>query len=155
MITGTQKTISRLLPHVSGRLKQALTCVEKLDLQALPLGKTLLDGDRIFASVNEYETELVTQRRPEKHFTHIDIQLVASGRESIGYTDVENVSDLTEDRRETNDVVFYGHTEKENFIDLETGDLAIFFPWEVHRPNCYYHGEKGKVKKVVVKVKVD
>lgn len=154
MITGTQKEIGRLLPYVDGNLKKALELVADLDLQTLPIGKTPLDGDDIFASVNEYETEPVTDRRPEKHFKYIDIQLLAAGKESIGYTDVENVSDLTEDRAETNDVVFYGHTEKENFIQLKQGDFAIFFPWEVHRPNCYYANGPFKVKKVVVKVKV-
>lgn len=154
MITGTQKEIGRLLPHVTGRLKEALEKVADLDLAALPVGKTPLDGDNIFASTNIYDTEPKDDRRPEKHFTHMDIQLVAEGRERIGYTDVENASDITEDRRETGDIVFYGKTEKENFVQLQAGDFAIFFPWEVHRPNCNFADKPERVKKVVVKVKL-
>ena len=92
-------------------------------------------------------------RRPEKHFQYIDIQVLGAGRESIGYTDVENVGSLTEDRREKDDVVFYGSTRKENFVKLEKGDFAIFFPWEVHRPNCWFGEGPETVKKIVVKVR--
>jgi biofilm protein TabA len=156
MITGTQKEIGRLLPFVTGRLKEALLKVEALDLAALPVGKTPLDGDNIFASVNKYATEPAADRRPEKHFQYIDIQLVASGHETIGYADEENAAEITEDRREAGDVVFFGKLSKENHVRLETGDFAIFFPWEVHRPNCQCDGEGAvEVKKVVVKVKKD
>ena len=117
------------------------------------MGKTPLAGEDIFASVNEYETEPVEDRRPEKHFQYIDIQVLGAGRESIGYTDVENVGSLTEDRREKDDVVFYGSTRKENFVKLEKGDFAIFFPWEVHRPNCWFGEGPETVKKIVVKVR--
>lgn len=57
MITGTQKEIERLLPFVTGRLKHALELVAKLDLTKLPVGKTPLDGETIFASTNVYQTE--------------------------------------------------------------------------------------------------
>lgn len=153
MITGTLEQLDRLLPQVASNVKKALELLKQVDVMNLPNGKTPLDGENIFASVNTYETEPVTDRRPEKHFKYIDIQILGAGREAIGYTDVENVSDLTEDRRETNDVVFYGTTRKENFVELEKGDFAIFFPWEVHRPNCWFGEGPETVKKIVVKVR--
>lgn len=153
MITGTLEQLDRLLPQVAGNVKKALELLKQVDVMNLPNGKTPLDGENIFASVNTYETEPVTDRRPEKHFKYIDIQILGAGREAIGYTDVENVSDLTEDCRETNDVVFYGTTRKENFVELEKGDFAIFFPWEVHRPNCWFGEGPETVKKIVVKVR--
>lgn len=153
MITGNLEQLDRLLPQVAGRVKKALELLKQVDVLALPTGKTPLEGDDIFASVNTYETEPVTDRRPEKHFKYIDIQILGAGREAIGYTDVENASDLTEDRREKDDVVFYGRTQKENFVDLEKGDFAIFFPWEVHRPNCWFGEGPETVKKIVVKVR--
>ena len=153
MITGTLEQLDRLLPQVAGNVKKALELLKQVDVMNLPNGKTPLDGENIFASVNTYETEPVTDRRPEKHFKYIDIQILGAGREAIGYTDVENVSDLTEDRRETNDVVFYGTTRNENFVELEKGDFAIFFPGEVHRPNCWFGEGPETVKKIVVKVR--
>lgn len=153
MITGTLEQLDRLLPQVAGNVKKALELLKTVDVENLPVGKTPLDGDDIFASVNTYETEPRADRRPEKHFQYIDIQILGAGRETIGYTDVENAGDLTEDRRETNDVVFYGTTRKENFVKLEKGDFAIFFPWEVHRPNCWFGEGPETVKKIVVKVR--
>lgn len=153
MITGTLEQLDRLLPQVAGNVKKALKLLKDVDVENLPLGKTPLDGDDIFASVNTYETEPMTDRRPEKHFKYIDIQILGAGREAIGYTDVENASDLTEDRRVKDDVVFYGTIRKENFVELEKGDFAIFFPWEVHRPNCWFGEGPETVKKIVVKVR--
>lgn len=121
MITGTQKEIERLLPFVTGRLKHALELVAKLDLTKLPVGKTPLDGETIFASTNVYQTEPRENRRPEKHFTHMDIQLVVEGRETIGVTDVENVSDLTEDRREKDDIVFMATRKKKTLFSCKRG----------------------------------
>ena len=153
MITGTLEQLDRLLPQVAGNVKKALELLKQVDVTALPAGKKLLDGEDIFASVNTYETEPVQDRRPEKHFRYIDIQILGAGREAIGYTDVENAGNLTEDRREKDDVVFYGTTRKENFVKLEKGDFAIFFPWEVHRPNCWFGEGPETVKKIVVKVR--
>ena len=153
MITGTLEQLDRLLPQVAGNVKKALELLKQVDVTALPDGKKLLDGEDIFASVNTYETEPVQDRRPEKHFRYIDIQILGAGREAIGYTDVENAGNLMEDRREKDDVVFYGTTRKENFVKLEKGDFAIFFPWEVHRPTCWCGEGPETVKKILVKVR--
>lgn len=155
MITGNLEHLDRILPQLTGTVKKALELLAERDVTELPVGKTLLAGEDIFASVNEYATEPVEDRRPEKHFQYIDIQVLGAGREAIGYTDVENASNLTEDRREANDVVFYGNVKKENFVRLEKGDFAIFFPWEVHRPNCQFDGKGEKVKKIVIKVRMN
>ena len=119
MITGNLDHLDRLAGQLTGPVKKALELLAERDVTELPVGKTPLAGEDIFASVNEYETEPVEDRRPEKHFQYIDIQVLGAGRESIGYTDVENVGSLTEDRREKDDVVFYGSTRKENFVKLE------------------------------------
>lgn len=155
MITGNLAHLERLAGQLTGPVKKALELLAERDVTELPAGKTPLAGEDIFASVNVYETEPAADRRPEKHFQHIDIQVLGAGREKIGYTDMENAGKITEDRRETNDVVFYDKVEKENFVQLEKGDFAIFFPWEVHRPNCQFEGKTEKVKKIVVKVRMD
>ena len=84
MITGTLEQLDRLLPQVAGNVKKALELLKQVDVMNLPNGKTPLDGENIFASVNTYETEPVTDRRPEKHFKYIDIQILGAGREAIG-----------------------------------------------------------------------
>lgn len=54
-------------------------------------------------------------------------QLMAEGTETLGFTDVEHVSDMTEDRRKTSDVSFYGKTERENVVTLQKGTLPSSF----------------------------
>ena len=148
MITGNLDHLDRLAGQLTGPVKKALELLAERDVTELPVGKKLLAGEDIFASVNEYETEPARDRRP-------DIQILGAGREAIGYTDVENAGEITEDRREANDVVFYGQVKKENVVKLEKRDFAIFYPWEVHRPNCQFDGKAEKVKKIVVKVRMD
>ena len=89
MITGNPQDMARMAKALQGRVAQALEILSQLDVKALPVGKTPLDGDNIYASVNEYATEPWADRRPEKHEQYIDIQIVAAGREIIGYGDVE------------------------------------------------------------------
>ena len=64
----------------------------------------------------------------KKHFQYIDIQVLGAGRESIGYTDVENVGSLTEDRREKDDVVFYGSTRKRELCEAGERRFRHFLP---------------------------
>lgn len=153
MITGNPQDMARMAKALQGRVAQALEILSQLDVKALPVGKTPLDGDNIYASVNEYATEPWADRRPEKHEQYIDIQIVAAGREIIGYGDVENAGPMTEDKRETNDVSFYASVAQEKKLELEEGQFAIFYPWEVHRPNCQFADSPEQVKKVVVKVR--
>jgi len=42
----------------------------------------------------------------------------------------------------------------ENFVIVKPGEFAVFFPWEVHRPNCQAGDKPSQVKKVVLKVKM-
>ena len=99
MITGNLDHLDRLAGQLTGPVKKALELLAERDVTELPVGKKLLAGEDIFASVNEYETEPARDRRPEKHFQYIDIQILGAGREAIGYTDVENAGEITEDRR--------------------------------------------------------
>ena len=66
---------------------------------------------------------------------------------------MENTSDLTEDRREKDDVVFYGSTRKENFVKLEKGDFAIFLPLGSPSAQLLVWRGPETVKKIVVKVR--
>jgi biofilm protein TabA len=49
------------------------------------------------------------------------------------------------------DCAFYKNVKDEMDLVLTLGVYAVFFPEEVHRPNCQY-GASGKLHKVVVKV---
>ena len=110
----------------------------------------------MFARVNTYNTEPKAERRAEKHNQYIDVQYVAQGSETIWFTPLTPACIETENKADENDVIFYADPKEKNCVVLNTGDFAIFFPWELHRPNCA-HGCCGEgaiqhVQKIVVKV---
>ena len=137
------------------RLHKGLAYLEEMMKSDVADEKFVIDEDRIFGFVTTVETEEVSARRPESHKRHIDIQFLMEGREKIGYIrkneDLKVVSDLLEEK----DNCFYdGSIEGEVFLDLKPGDFAVFFPEDVHRPQCI-SGDNTKIRKAVIKIRVD
>lgn len=153
MLQGNKNDIAKLLPYVSERLQKALAYVAATDFSKLANGEYEIDGRNVFARVNTYDTEPSAERRPEKHNDYIDVQFVASGKEKIFYTPLTADCVETENKAEKEDVIFYADPQEKNFVTLDAGDFAIFFPWELHRPNCNAGAKAAHVQKIVVKVK--
>ena len=75
------------------------------------------------------------------------------GEEAIWYTPLTADCVETENKAEKEDVIFYADPQEKNCAVLNSGDFAIFFPWELHRPNCSVEKIASNVQKIVVKVK--
>lgn len=153
MLQGNKKDIEKLLPYVSERLQKALAYVATTDFSKVENGEYEIDGRNVFARVNTYDTEPKADRRPEKHNDYIDVQFVARGEEVIWYTPLTSKCVETENKAEKEDVIFYADPHEKNCAVLNSGDFAIFFPWELHRPNCSVEKIANNVQKIVVKVK--
>ena len=153
MLQGNKKDIEKLLPYVSERLQKALAYVAATDFSKVENAEYEIDGRNVFARVNTYDTELKADRRPEKHNDYIDVQFVARGEEAIWYTPLTDACVETENKAEKEDVIFYADPQEKNCAVLNSGDFAIFFPWELHRPNCSVEKTASNVQKIVVKVK--
>ena len=153
MLQGNKKDIEKLLPYVSERLQKALAYVAATDFSKVENDEYEIDGRNVFARVNTYDTEPKAERRPEKHNDYIDVQFVARGEETIWYTPLTADCVETENKAEKEDVIFYADPQEKNCAVLNSGDFAIFFPWELHRPNCSVEKIASNVQKIVVKVK--
>lgn len=153
MLQGNKNDIAKLLPYVSERLQKALAYIAATDFSKLANGEYEIDGRNVFARVNTYDTEPKAERRPEKHNEYIDVQFVADGKETIWYTPLTAECVETENKAEKEDVIFYAEPQEVNCTTLNAGDFAIFFPWELHRPNCNAGENALHVQKIVVKVK--
>ncbi|MDD3395994.1 MAG: YhcH/YjgK/YiaL family protein [Acidaminococcaceae bacterium] len=147
------KQIGQVIPFVSPKLRRALTHLTKTDFLHTANGEYALDGREIFFRVNSYATEPLADRRAEKHFEYIDVQYIAAGTEMIGFAPFTPELELLEEHFK-DDVAFYHVAETENLVVLHPGDIAIFFPWEVHRPNCQVGITPCEVKKVVGKIRL-
>ena len=153
MILGNKSDIAKVLPYVGEGLQKALAYIAATDFAYIENGEYEIDGRNVFARINTYETEPKAERRSEKHNDYIDVQFVARGEEEIWFAPLEEKYVVTEDLSEENDVLFYADPGEVNSVKLGAGDFAVFFPWELHRPNCQLDGKASDVQKIVVKVK--
>jgi YhcH/YjgK/YiaL family protein len=129
------------------QLFKGLTFLKENDLASLPLGRYEIDGDAVFAIVQEYETHLPEECRWEAHYNYTDIQYVVEGSEKIGWSTLDDVA-KTEDLPE--DDVYFFDAEGDHFV-VQAGQFAVFAPQDAHRPGVAVEGP-APIKKVVVKV---
>ena len=122
------------------------------DLKALPLGRVDIDGDEVFASVQEYTTMPADACRYESHDLYFDIQYVVEGQEQFGYTKRAGLEEEAP-YNEADDIVFFKEPEQGGAVLLRAGDCAVVAPEDAHKPRCIA-GTPCKVRKIVVKVRV-
>ena len=132
--------------------RESLDYLKALD-PSTPEGRYEISGTSCFALVQRYETAPADTRRLEAHQKFIDIQLIASGSEFIGVSTPENRIAITEYDSEK-DVQFFDGTEGLSECALQAGELAIFFPEDLHKPGCQLGDKATSVIKVVVKIPV-
>jgi len=134
--------------HLAPRLRQGLDWLRSRDLLALPEGRHDVDGDRLFALVQEYTTRSAAECRWEAHRQYTDIQYVVSGIECMGYTNIAHTTQ-THPYDPARDVAFF--EAGVDFVTVRAGMFAIFAPEDVHAP-CAAAGTPGVVRKIVLKV---
>ena len=133
-------------------IQKAIKYLKETDFSSVPVGRYDIDGDNIYALVQEAETVPVEKKRPESHKKYADVQFLVSGIEKYGFApDTGNLE--IADGNEANDIYFYSQCPNESFLIAEPGCYNVFFPGDIHRPGCAV-SDSVKIKKVVVKVKV-
>ena len=132
------------------RLQAGFNYLQQTDLSAVPAGTVQIDGDRVFAMIQEYNTKPRAQGFWESHRKYIDIQYVVSGVEQMGYVNIAQVSNGAYDADK--DLIM--HEGSGSFILLPAGMFTLLFPNDVHMPQIAVDNPHP-VKKVVVKVAVE
>lgn len=133
---------------MSENLKKGLEWLLSQDLVNIKPKKYIIDGESVWANVQEYETK--DEAKYETHRKYIDIQYMIKGKEFVGVTDKTNCSTCVEYNSDT-DLEFMDIKVKEEYQILNEGDFLIFYPTDAHKPSIN-PDEKLKVKKVIVKV---
>lgn len=132
------------------RLKKAFSFLQRADLSMLTVGRYEIDGEDVFALVQECELKPVCEMKVEAHRKFIDIQAPLSGPEVFGVGRLSN-SNFSLPFDEQKDVGFYSQTL--DAIVLQPGEFVMFVPpYCAHGPCCTF-GEPRRIKKVVVKVR--
>ncbi len=136
-----------LYQSINERIAKGFEFLHNTDLDAIPSGKHDIDGDTIFALVQEYQTKPLAECKLESHKKYIDIQYVIRGEEFMGVTTKNNQKILEQD--EDKDYTFYEGTT--SLVRVSKGMFTIFFPDDLHQP-CVQTESAAEVKKVVIKV---
>ena len=138
----------------SPAMKRALSYLRETDFSKLKDGRYEIDGDRIYATVQRYDTKPARECRPESHRRYTDVQYVAEGQEFIGWCAFTPELKIAEPYNEEKDIAFYEKLEPESNFVLSEGCFAVLTPKDIHRPCCAIE-EPSPVLKVVMKVAVE
>ncbi len=134
-------------------LRKAFDFLRGRDLLQLPDGRVEIDGDRVFARVQRYETVTTDAPMFEFHRKYIDVQFIATGEEVIGWAPAERMS-VTEAYDAGRDVGF-GTVAAGTWtpVHLHAGQLMVLWPEDAHAPKGAAR-VPSSVMKIVVKVAV-
>jgi YhcH/YjgK/YiaL family protein len=137
--------------NIHTRISAAFRYLRDTDLAAIAPGKYEIDGDELFAIVQEYDTMDATTEQMESHKKYIDVQYMMQGEELVGHA-LLNGHAVAKEYDAENDFMLYADAPS-FFTKMAAGTFMMFFPHDLHMP-CIRVNETGKVKKVVVKVKI-
>lgn len=127
--------------------------IKKATEENLPAGKYDIDGDNVFASVQEYTSNYEQDGMFEGHRRYIDIQYIVSGIEVMEVMNISKAKVKTQ-YDTVKDIEFFENNKKADKLVLETGEYGIFFPSDIHKPGLCFEGSPDTVKKIIVKVKL-
>ncbi len=136
------------------RIAIGLALLNEDNVRNAPPGKYEVDGDSLFYIVDEYETGPVEEGRLEIHRKYLDIQYIVSDSECIGFALLEGLTEETPYDNET-DLAFYRYEPMMSQLHLKQGMFAIFWPNEPHMPGRRIGNTPEKVKKIVVKIRME
>ena len=131
----------------------AFAFIHRAIQESLPVGRYDLDGDKIFAMVQEYNTKAEADTRFEGHQKYIDVQYIIAGTEVMQAVDIAKTAPETDYDAEK-DFAFFRTSEAIVRAPLKENDFAIFFPHDIHRPGIAQNNTPEPIKKIVVKIKV-
>lgn len=132
------------------RFRKALDYLAQTDVTELAPGRYDIDGDKVFALVQRYETKPQEKGVWEAHRRYIDVQYVAAGVETMGYAPLGKLTVTKPYAPEGDCELLEGSGA---FFDAAAGMFALFYPQDAHMPGLAC-GASQPVVKVVVKIAV-
>ena len=138
----------------SAAIVRALDFLKNTDLQALPGGRHAIEGDMMYANVDDVETKLFETTKPESHKNYVDIQFMVKGQENMGFFVGHGRVKPIESYPERDCYFYPNESIDEGQIYCPEGYYTVFFPSDIHRPLLAVDDKPIKIRKVVVKVHV-
>jgi YhcH/YjgK/YiaL family protein len=128
----------------------AFDFLHRADIADLFEGKNEVDGNNAYAIVVKAPGRKPDEGLLETHDKYIDIQMVISGIDTMGWKARKDLGPATETSDPHNDVAFY-KDKPDAWTTVKPGMFAIYFPEDAHLPMI----SDGDLHKIVVKVAVE
>ena len=109
-----------------------------------------IDGKKVYAIFQKYNTKSLSQARLEGHKKYIDLQFIHKGTEQIGYADIADITGPA-DYDPANDI-FFTTALRTSFITLAPSQAAILTPDDLHAPCLSTSPLPTPVCKIVIKI---
>ena len=123
----------------------------KNDLSSLNLGRHYI-SDKCFLNLMEYETKYDVVNDFEAHRIYDDVHYVVIGEEKIKWQDISKAQEVSLYNQE-GDYQFFKCSCAEECV-LNAGDIVIFSPEDVHKPQFAADNERV-IRKAVFKIRQD
>ena len=139
------KSVAGLRP-----LQKAFEILSAHSLEGRSPGRHDLDGDRLYANIQQDTSRDPGKYQFEVHRKYIDIHYLVAGKEMIGSADPAALT-VAVPYSEEKDVELYARPEHYRKLHILPGQFAVFFDGQSHLPNCW-DPDPVKNSKIVIKV---
>lgn len=128
-------------------LPQLFAYVKSHDLLHTPMGKIVLDGDKLF--INNVNPECLSEEKQvlEVHRRYIDVHILLEGKERVGWSNTDDCKDVADPYDEAGDFATF-FDKPTTYIDMMPNDFLIVFPEDAHAPII----GSGRIRKAIAKV---
>lgn len=111
-------------------------------------------GGGIFVIEECYATKLRADGFFESHRKYVDVQMVLDGEEQMELADLRRMAPKQPYHAER-DLQVYEDDTSASLLRVFTGQVAVFFPSDVHMPGLRIRTDPVTVRKAVVKIPVE
>jgi len=130
--------------------ERAFAFLRDTGLKSLPAGMHTLQGEQLFAIVEDCTGRTRAEAKLECHRRYIDIQFVLEGVDEMGWRPLFDCRQPVADHDAARDISFFDDAPA-SWIATPAGAFCVFFPDDAHAPLV----SAGRIRKAVVKVAVE
>ena len=112
-------------------------------------GQYEIDGDKVYAIVNSYDTKPVGDCAWEAHIRYCDIHYSVSGSERIGYAHKSHMLEIQEYNPDKDYALFTGAGD---WNTIREGSFCLLLPEDIHAPGAIAGEHSSHLKKVIIKL---
>ncbi|MDO4639169.1 MAG: YhcH/YjgK/YiaL family protein [Leptotrichia hongkongensis] len=107
--------------------------------------------NNIKMNLGKYFTKKENDKFWESHKKYLDVQIMINGTEKVAINDIRDMEVKSFDEEKDLTIL---EGDKAFDIIMKTGDVLVFFPNDVHKPelNVSENDDSGNIRKIVTKV---